>query len=177
VRQFSLRECRARPLACLQNWSRATSRRRNSLMRPSRRHPLRLRQLKQKNQSRNRSPKRKSPRQRRRLPQLLPLPRLHRRPDPLRRGSRWVTHRGRQPPDNSRAGRKPLGQRHRLVRNNRHNRRNLCGRRRPRHRRHSRPSHRSRYGPTRRPPPVLRDKISTRAAASCVSCRRISFIK
>jgi hypothetical protein len=160
VRQFFLRECPARPLACLQNWSRATSRRRNSPMRPSQQRPLQLRQLKQKNQSRNRSPKRKSLRKSRRLPRLRRLPQLHRRPGPLRRGSRWVTHRGQQPPDNSRAGRKPLGQRHRLVRNNRHNRPNLCGRRRPRHRRHSRPSHRSRYGPTRRRPPVLRDKIS-----------------
>ena len=126
-------------------------------MRPSQQRPLRLRQLKQKNQSRNRSPKRKSLRKSRRLH------RLHRRPGPLRRGSRWVTHRDQQPPDNSRAGRKPLGQRrHRLVRNNRHNRHNrpnLCGHRRPKRRRHSRLSRRSRSGPIRRRPPVLRDKI------------------
>jgi hypothetical protein len=171
VRQFSLRECRARLPACLQNWSRATSRRRNSPMQPSQQRPLRLRRLRQKNQSRNRSPKRRSLRKNRRLRRL---PQLHRRPAPLRRGSRWVTHRGQQPRDNSRAGRKPLGQR---VRNNRHNRRNLCGRRRPKRRRHSRPSHRSRYGPTRRRPPVLRDKISTRAVANCVGPRRMSSIK
>jgi hypothetical protein len=176
VRQFSLRECQARPLACLRNWSRATSRRRNSLMRPLQQR--RLRQLKRKNPSRNRSPKRKSPRQSRRLPRLHRPLRLHRRPGPLRRGSRWVPHRGQQLPDNSRMGRNPLGQRRRrLVRNNLHNRPNLCGRRRPKRRRHNRPSHPSRSGPIRRPPPVLRDKTSTRAAANCVNCRRMSFIK
>jgi len=170
VRQFSLRECRARPRACLQNWSRATSRRRNSLMRPPQQRPLRLRQLKQKNQNRNQSPKRKSLRQSRRLP------RLHRRPGPLRRGSRWVTHRGQQPADNSRMERSLLGRRrHRQVRNNRHSRQYLRGRRRPKRQQHSRPSRR--YGPTRRRPPVLRDKISTRAVANCVGPRRMSFIK
>jgi len=159
VRQFSLRGCRARPLACLQNWSRATNRRRNSLMRPPQQRPLPLRPLKQKN--RNQSPKRKSPRQSRRLPQP------HRRPGRLRRGSRWVPHRGHQPPDNSRMGHNPLGQRRRrLVRNNRPN---LCGRCSPKRQRHSRPSRRSRSGPIRRRPPVLRDKISTRAVANCVS--------